>query len=94
MKGKVPDVYIALSPGFAPSEAIKQAVRKAIEESIGKIASPSHVYLVPDMPKTRSGKIMRRVLSALSNDSDDVGDVTTLMNPEVVEQIRQMVATS
>jgi acetyl-CoA synthetase len=93
MKGKVPDVYVALSPGVTPSEAIKQAVRKAIEESIGKIASPSHVYLVPDMPKTRSGKIMRRVLSALSNDSDDVGDVTTLMNPEVVEQIRQMVAT-
>ena len=93
MKGKVPDVYIALSPGFAPSEAIKQAVMNAIEESIGKIARPNHVYLVPDMPKTRSGKIMRRVLSALSNDSVDVGDVTTLMNPEVVEQIRQMVAT-
>ena len=93
MKGKVPDVYIALSPGFAPSEAIKQAVMNAIEESIGKIARPNHVYLVPDMPKTRSGKIMRRVLSALSNDAVDVGDVTTLMNPEVVEQIRQMVAT-
>jgi len=93
MKGKVPDVYVALTPGSVPSEAIKEAVKNAIEESIGKIARPNHVYLVPDMPKTRSGKIMRRVLSALSNQSDDVGDVTTLMNPEVVEQIRQMVAT-
>ena len=82
MKGKVPDVYIALSPGFEPSEAIKEAVKNAIEESIGKIARPNHVYLVPDIPKTRSGKIMRWVLSALSNQSDDVGDVTTLMNQE------------
>ncbi|MGA7500029.1 MAG: helix-turn-helix domain-containing protein, partial [Isosphaeraceae bacterium] len=82
MKGKVPDVYIALSPGFEPSEAIEEAVKNAIEESIGKIARPNHVYLVPDIPKTRSGKIMRRVLSALSNQSDDVGDVTTLMNQE------------
>jgi len=45
---------------------------------------------VPDMPKTRSGKIMRRVLAAISN-RRDVGDVTTLANPDVVEQIRAMV---
>jgi acetyl-CoA synthetase len=48
------------------------------------------VYIVPDMPKTRSGKIMRRVLAAISN-RRDVGDVTTLANPDVVEQIRSMV---
>jgi len=57
---------------------------------IGKIARPKHVYIVPDMPKTRSGKIMRRVLAAISN-RRDVGDVTTLANPDVVEQIRSMV---
>jgi acetyl-CoA synthetase len=57
---------------------------------IGKIARPKHVYIVPDMPKTRSGKIMRRVLAAISN-TMDVGDVTTLANPEVVEQVRVMV---
>src|SRR5436190_1089239 len=61
-----------------------------IEEVIGKIARPKHVYIVPDMPKTRSGKIMRRVLAAISN-RRDVGDVTTLANPDVVEQIRAMV---
>jgi len=48
------------------------------------------VYIVPDMPKTRSGKIMRRVLAAISN-RRDIGDVMTLANPEVVEQIRTMV---
>jgi acetyl-CoA synthetase len=62
----------------------------AIETIIGKIARPKHVYIVPDMPKTRSGKIMRRVLAAISN-TMHVGDVTTLANPEVVEEVRKMV---
>jgi acetyl-CoA synthetase len=48
------------------------------------------VYIVPDMPKTRSGKIMRRVLAAISNHVD-YGDITTLANPEVVEQVRVLV---
>jgi acetyl-CoA synthetase len=90
VKGKVPDIYISLQPGHEASEEIEQAVIKAIERDIGKIARPKHVYIVPDMPKTRSGKIMRRVLAAISNKTD-VGDVTTLANPEVVEAIRQMV---
>ena len=91
LKGKVPDVYVSLQSGVEVGPAIEEAVKKAIEDSIGKIARPGHVYIVPDMPKTRSGKIMRRVLAALSNNSDQVGDVTTLMNPEVVEQIKKLV---
>jgi acetyl-CoA synthetase len=91
LKGKLPDVYVALKPGLQPSKAIEDAVKKAIEDNIGKFARPKDVYIVPDMPKTRSGKIMRRVLASLSNRSEKVGDVTTLMNPEVVEQIKQMV---
>ncbi|MCH6569334.1 MAG: hypothetical protein IH794_04465, partial [Acidobacteria bacterium] len=63
------------------------------ETTIGKIARPKHVYIVPDMPKTRSGKIMRRVLAAISN-GIDVGDVSTLANPEIVEGIRKMVQES
>jgi acetyl-CoA synthetase len=54
---------------------------------IGKIARPKTVHIVPDMPKTRSGKIMRRVLAAISNEME-IGDITTLANPDVVEQIR------
>ncbi|MBS0317518.1 MAG: hypothetical protein JSR49_10380, partial [Proteobacteria bacterium] len=60
------------------------------EDIIGKIARPSAVHVVPDMPKTRSGKIMRRVLASISN-KRDIGDVTTLANPEVVEKIRVQV---
>ena len=63
---------------------------RAIETVIGKIARPKGVRIVPDMPKTRSGKIMRRVLASISN-TTDIGDVTTLANPEIVEQIRIMV---
>jgi acetyl-CoA synthetase len=86
----VPEVYVALKPGIAPSETIEKAVINELETLIGKIARPRSVRIVPDMPKTRSGKIMRRVLAAISNKMP-VGDTTTLANPEVVEQIRIMV---
>jgi acetyl-CoA synthetase len=90
LKGRVPEVYIALKPGIQPSQDIVDRIIKANEELIGKIARPKHVYIVPDMPKTRSGKIMRRVLASISN-RKDVGDVTTLANANVVEEIREMV---
>jgi acetyl-CoA synthetase len=90
IKGRTPDVYVSLQPGVKPSKKIEKAVSQAIESTIGKIARPQHVYIVPDMPKTRSGKIMRRVLAAISN-GRDIGDVTTLANPDIVEEIRKMV---
>jgi acetyl-CoA synthetase len=93
IKGKVPDVYVSLKPGFEPSEAIKKKVVAALETMIGKIARPRSVTIVPDMPKTRSGKLMRRVLSAISN-RKDTGDVSTLANPEIVTKIQEMVGKS
>ena len=90
IKGRVPDMYVSLKPGYKPSREIEAAVTRAIEVSIGKIARPQHVYIVPDMPKTRSGKIMRRVLADISN-GRDIGDMTTLANPEVVREIQKMV---
>jgi len=90
LKGRMPEIYIALKPGIQPSREIHNRIVKANEDLIGKIARPKEVYIVPDMPKTRSGKIMRRVLASISN-RRDVGDVTTLANPDVVEQIRHMV---
>ena len=90
VRGRVPEIYIALKPGLKPSKSIEDKVVRAIETLIGKIARPKAVRIVQDMPKTRSGKIMRRVLSCISN-TMDIGDVTTLANPEIVEQIRIMV---
>ena len=87
LRGRVVEMYVALKPGFTPSKEIEEKVGKAIEVEIGKIARPRNVWIVQDMPKTRSGKIMRRVIAAISNFSD-IGDVTTLANPEIVEDIR------
>jgi acetyl-CoA synthetase len=90
IKGRVPEVYVALQPGIQSSQEIYDKVTKAIETIIGKIARPKRVHIVPDMPKTRSGKLMRRVLAAISNNLD-TGDITTLANPDVVEKVREMV---
>jgi acetyl-CoA synthetase len=93
VKGRVPEVYVALKPGIPATAGVEKKVTEAIEHQIGKIARPKKVHVVPDMPKTRSGKIMRRVLAAISNQMD-TGDVTTLANPDIVEQIRVMVQGS
>jgi acetyl-CoA synthetase len=90
IRGRVVEVYVSLKPGFKPSGQMEGKVSKTIETEIGKIARPKNVWIVPDMPKTRSGKIMRRVIASISNFAD-VGDVTTLANPEIVEDIRHHV---
>ena len=90
IKGVMPELYVALHPGYEASEALQKKIIDAVATELGPIAKPRHVWIVPDMPKTRSGKIMRRVLRSLS-DKGDAGDVTTLANPEVVELIRSQV---
>jgi acetyl-CoA synthetase len=90
IRGRAVEIYVSLKPGYVASDEMAGKVTKAIETEIGKIARPKHVWIVPDMPKTRSGKIMRRVIAAVSNFAD-VGDVTTLANPEIVEGIRHYV---
>ncbi len=90
LRGRVPDMYVSLKPGLAAGKEIEEKVKQNIVKMVGPIARPRNVYIVPDMPKTRSGKIMRRVIAAISNFTD-IGDVTTLANPEVVETIRRMV---
>ena len=90
IRGRIVEVYVSLKPGFEPSKEMEDKVSKTIETMIGKIARPKNVWIVPDMPKTRSGKIMRRVIASVSNFAD-VGDVTTLANPEIVEEIRHQV---
>jgi acetyl-CoA synthetase len=89
IKGREPDLYIALKPGIEAGDDLAQKISDAVCDEIGKIAKPRKVWIVRDMPKTRSGKIMRRVLGAISN-KQDVGDVTTLANPDIVEEIKNM----
>ncbi len=89
IKGRVPHVFISLKPGIEPSNEIEQKVSDTLAKEIGPIAKPGRVWIVPDMPKTRSGKIMRRVLAAVAS-GQDTGDTTTLANPEVVEKIKAL----
>jgi acetyl-CoA synthetase len=89
IRGHAVEMYIALKPGFSP-DGVDEQVSRMIETEIGKVARPKSVWIVADMPKTRSGKIMRRVIASISNFTD-VGDITTLANPEVVEDIRHYV---
>ena len=90
IKGKVPDLYVSLKPGLQASKEIANRISAAIVSEIGAIARPRQVIIVPDMPKTRSGKIMRRVLAAISNHQNP-GDVSTLANPEIVDKIKELV---
>jgi acetyl-CoA synthetase len=90
LRGRAVEMYVSLKPGISPDKAIEEKVVKAIETEIGKIARPKNVWIVADMPKTRSGKIMRRVIAGVSNFAP-VGDTTTLANPEIVESIRRQV---
>jgi acetyl-CoA synthetase len=90
VRGRVVEMYVSLQPGLTASQAIEDKVKGSIETQIGKVARPKNVWIVPDMPKTRSGKIMRRVIAGISNFAD-VGDITTLANPDVVEGIRRQV---
>jgi acetyl-CoA synthetase len=93
IRGRAVEIYVSLKPGYTATSQMAAKVTHAIETEIGKIARPKNVWIVPDMPKTRSGKIMRRVIAAVSNFAD-VGDVTTLANPEVVDGIRHQVQSA
>lgn len=67
---------------------IKDEIKALVSKTIGPIAKPDIIQIVSGLPKTRSGKIMRRILRKIaSNEIDKIGDVSTLLNPEVVDQI-------
>jgi len=90
LRGRAVEMYVSLKPGAAPGPAVTDEVIAVIEKEIGKIARPKNVWVVSDLPKTRSGKIMRRVIAGISNFTD-VGDISTLANPEIVDDIRRHV---
>jgi len=86
LKGESVRVYVILKKGAAPSAELKNALRKWVREEIGPIAVPDEINFVEDLPKTRSGKIMRRVIKAKAR-GEPVGDISTLANPEAVEEL-------
>ncbi|GAQ94553.1 acetyl-CoA synthetase [Thermodesulfovibrio aggregans] len=90
IKGEVIYAYIVLKDGFQPSEELKKNLIQHITKEIGPLVIPEVIQFVNDLPKTRSGKIMRRILRKVAAGVyDDLGDKSTLANPDVVEKIIQ-----
>lgn len=79
--------YVILRGGFENSDSLRQEIRAHVAEKLGPIARPKAVFLVPDLPKTRSGKIMRRLLRDVA-EGRDLGDTTTLADQSVVAAIQ------
>ena len=90
IKGEVPFAFITLKEGVKPSATLENELVQTVVKVIGPTARPGKIVLTETLPKTRSGKIMRRVLKALVK-HESVGDTTTLMNPEAVEELKQKV---
>jgi len=89
IKGEVPVAFVVYK-GKKSLEEVKKEVIEQVKKQIGFIALPKEVYLVDDLPKTRSGKIMRRILKRMFT-GEELGDLSTLANPEVVEKIKEIV---
>ncbi len=88
IKGQGIYCYVTLMDGAAPSDALRQELVQWVRKEIGPIATPDRVQWAPGLPKTRSGKIMRRILRKIAaNEHQDLGDTSTLADPAVVRQL-------
>ena len=88
VKGTGIYAYVLLNAGTSPSDTLAKELRDAVRRDISPIATPDKIQFVPGLPKTRSGKIMRRILRKIAEgEPENVGDVTTLADPAVVEAI-------
>jgi acetyl-CoA synthetase len=90
VRGKAIYAYVSTEDGHEADEALREEIAAAVEAAIGSIASPEAVVFTPEMPKTRSGKIMRRLLEDIAN-GEELGDLSALRNPEVVGEIESTV---
>ena len=89
IKGQGVYVYAVLQPGFTPSDHIRDLMQQTCREAIGAHARLDKIQFVPGLPKTRSGKVMRRILRKIAEGrSDELGDISTLADPDVVEAIK------
>ena len=88
IKGQGIYCYVTLMEGVEPSEELRQHLIKHVRNEIGPIATPDKIQFSPSLPKTRSGKIMRRILRKIAEDAfENLGDISTLAEPQVVEDL-------
>ncbi|XP_040048380.2 acetyl-coenzyme A synthetase, cytoplasmic isoform X2 [Gasterosteus aculeatus] len=89
VKGESLYCFVTLTDGVTFNRTLEAELRKQVREKIGAIATPDFIQNAPALPKTRSGKIMRRVLRKIACDERDLGDISTLADSSVVEQLFQ-----
>ena len=88
IKGNGLYCYVSLKAGIESTEDLKKELVKTIRSKIGPIATPDFIHFADGLPKTRSGKIMRRILRKIAaNEQDQLGDITTLADPSVVQKL-------
>lgn len=95
LTGQAVNAFVALKDGNESSDAVRKELIMQVRKSIGPFAAPKTVYMVPDLPKTRSGKIMRRILrKILAGEEDQLGDITTvscgLSSSDTFRMIREL----
>ncbi len=88
IKGEALVLFITLKEGRTPSDDLKKEIAEHLRNTVGPIATPDEIYFVESMPKTRSGKIMRRVLKAVAS-GQSLGDLTTLDNETSIEEVKR-----
>ena len=88
IKGHRIYAFVTLKADAKPSDELKKELIHNVREAIGAIATPDQIQWAEGLPKTRSGKIMRRLLRKIAdNDTKDLGDLSTLADPQVVEML-------
>jgi acetyl-CoA synthetase len=88
LKGQGIYAYVTLKAGVEPTEALRKELVGWVRREIGPIASPDMIQWAPALPKTRSGKIMRRILRKIAaNETEGMGDTSTLADPSVVDDL-------
>ncbi|KAG6002833.1 Acetyl-coenzyme A synthetase [Claviceps maximensis] len=92
LTGQAVNAFVAVKDGNEASDALRKEFIMQVRKSIGPFAAPKAIHVVPDLPKTRSGKIMRRILrKILAGEEDQLGDVSTLSDPSIVKTIIEVV---
>lgn len=89
IKGQKIIALVVLKEGVEESNVLKAEIKKHVAEYIGKYAQPEVVAFIGDLPKTRSGKILRRVIANLIEDKN-IGDITTIQNPDIIEELKSV----
>jgi acyl-coenzyme A synthetase/AMP-(fatty) acid ligase len=88
VKGECIVAFVKLMANIKPDEALCKALQQQVRDKIGAVATPEYIYWVTGLPKTRSGKVMRRILRKIAkHEFDDIGDTSTLEDPAIVEKL-------